>query len=54
MGARQRRVDVVLIGAGGKTFLVRFGNRTGGLDPPKLGSHVSQIPHRRLVIYRIF
>jgi hypothetical protein len=34
MGARQRRVDVVLIGAGGKTFLVRFGNRTGGLDPP--------------------
>lgn len=34
MGARQRRVDVVLIGAGGKTFLVRFGNRTGNLDSP--------------------
>jgi hypothetical protein len=34
MGARQRRVDVVLIGAGGKTFLVRFGNHAGGSTPP--------------------
>ena len=34
MGARERHVDVVLIGAGGKTFLVRFGNDVGSLDPP--------------------
>ena len=34
MGARARRVDVVLIGAGGKTFLVRFGNNTDNLDTP--------------------
>jgi hypothetical protein len=34
MGARERRVDIVLIGAGGKTFLVRFGNQAGvPLDP---------------------
>jgi hypothetical protein len=34
MGARARRVDVVLVGAGGKTFLVRFGNDTENLDSP--------------------
>ena len=34
MGARERHVDIVLIGAGGKTFLVRFGNDTGNLDSP--------------------
>jgi hypothetical protein len=33
IGARERRVDIVLIGAGGKTFLVRFGNHVGSLDP---------------------
>jgi hypothetical protein len=34
MAARERHVDVVLIGAGGKTFLVRFGNNTDNLDSP--------------------
>jgi hypothetical protein len=33
IGARDRRTDVVLVGVGDKTFLVRFGNSTGGLDP---------------------
>ena len=32
--ARERHVDVVLIGAGGETFLVRFGNHTDNLDTP--------------------
>jgi len=34
IGARERRVDVLLIGAGGKTFLVRFGDGTENLDSP--------------------
>jgi len=34
IGARERRVDVLLIGAGGKTFLVRFGDGTENLDFP--------------------
>jgi hypothetical protein len=34
MGARERHVDIVLIGDRGKTFLVRFGNDTGNLDSP--------------------
>jgi hypothetical protein len=33
-GALERRVDVVLIGDGGKTFLVRFGNGAENLDSP--------------------
>lgn len=33
-GALERRVDVVLVGAGGKTFLVRFGNGAENLDSP--------------------
>jgi hypothetical protein len=33
MGARERRVDIVLIGAGRKTFLVRFGDGAVPLDP---------------------
>ena len=35
-GALERRVDVVLIGAGGKTLLVRFGNGAENLDLPHL------------------
>jgi hypothetical protein len=34
IGARERRVDVLLIGAGGKTFLVRFGDGIENLDWP--------------------